>query len=54
MKVIPQYSVVGPYNYDSIILLCVIKKIMLRDMIQVNYTEICILFKNKKLCRWLK
>ena len=34
MKVIPQYKVIGPYNYDSIIQ--VIKKVMLRDMIEVT------------------
>ena len=33
MKVIPQYNVIGPYNYDRII--HVIKKLMTRDKIEV-------------------
>ena len=34
MKVIPQYKVIGPYNYDRII--DVINKLMLRDKIEVT------------------
>ena len=34
MKVIPQYKVIGQYNYDRII--HAIKKLMLRDKIEVT------------------
>ena len=33
MKVIPQYQVIGPYNYDRIIR--IIKKIMIGEKIEV-------------------
>ena len=42
MKVIPQYKVICPNNYDSII--HNIKKIMQRDKMQVRQMERCIWF----------
>ena len=37
MNVIPQYKVIGPYNYDRI--MYNIKKIVLRDKIYVGQTS---------------
>ena len=51
MKVIPQYKVIGLYDYDRIIHV-IKKKIMLRDKIEVT-VKWKDAFSLKKLCNWL-